>query len=69
MKDTSPNVFAGTEKSVKVVINLFTMKVAVVVPDAYLSLLAWNAVMVVVPAPTMVIVVPTIVATVVSELV
>ena len=64
-----PNVFCGTEKLVRMGDIRFTVKDAVIVPDEKLAVLACVAVMVVVPPPTMVTILPSIVATVESELV
>ena len=66
--DASPNVFAATEKPVRTVVIGFTVKLAVIVPDVYLDVLAWSAVMIEEPAPTMVIVLPSTVATAPFEL-
>ena len=69
LKDTSPNVFVIAEKLVRTVVIRVTVRVAVMVPDAKIAVLAWPAVMVEVPTPTMVTVLPSIVATSGSELV
>jgi hypothetical protein len=68
-KDASPSALDTIEKLDRTVIIGFTVKVVLIVPDVYLSVLAWSAVMVDVPAPTMVIALPSIVATAVFELV
>jgi hypothetical protein len=39
LKDTSPNVFAGTEKSVRTCIVGFTVRVVVIEPDKKLAVL------------------------------
>ena len=64
-----PNVFVATEKLVIVGVAWLTVRVAVSEPDIKLVVLACVAVMVAMPPPTMVTVLPTIVATAVFELV
>jgi hypothetical protein len=70
-KAASPTVFAGTEKLDKTVVvrSGSTVKIAVIVAELKVALLACNAVMVEVPIPRIVIVLPAIVATAVFELV
>ena len=69
LKAASPSAFDWIEKLERTVVIGFTVKVVEIIPDVYFALLAWSAVMVEVPAPTMVITVPSIVATAVFELV
>jgi hypothetical protein len=61
--EASPNVFAPTVKLVKTVGILLIVNNAVIVPDTKLVVLSCSAVMVEEPLPTMVIVLPSIVAT------
>jgi hypothetical protein len=68
-KDASPSALDTIEKLDRTVVIGFTVKVVLIVPDVYLSLLAWFAVMVDVPAPRIVMMLPSIVATSVFELV
>ena len=68
LKAALPSALDSTEKLVKMVVIGFTVKLAVIVPDVYLDVLAWSAVMIEEPAPTMVIVLPSTVATAPFEL-
>jgi hypothetical protein len=68
-KAAAPNDFVIAENPDRAVVAGLTVRVAVVVADEKLSVLAWLTVMVEVPPPTMVTVVPEIVATAVFELV
>ena len=65
----SPTVLVGILKSDRTVVNALTCKEAVIVADVYFDVLAWTAVMVEMPPPIMVMVLPSIVATDVFELV
>ena len=69
VNDASPYVLVGTEKFVIVGVTCVTVNVAVFVPELYFSVAAWVAVMIELPAETIVIMLPEIVATEVLELV
>ena len=67
--DASPNIFVTAEKPERTVGTRFTVNNAEIIADAKLGVLAWTAVMVELPGPTMVTVLPSMVATAVFELV
>ncbi len=69
LKGASPAAFEGNEKSVWTGTALFTWKTAVIVSELYVDVLSWVAVIVADPPPTIVTVLPSIVATSVLELV
>lgn len=69
VKAAVPIIFAGIEKLTITVVFLFTWRVAVRIPGPKLFVAGCVAVMVVVPAPTMVTTSFLMVATVISELV